>query len=324
MKLSKGIAFALASLALTASIASADSSTMYIKGTQLAFTMGSSIRVISPLTGTFSGGDSVKVTVEVGKLTGDLYLYLLNPVTKGVVATAAFPKATLKTDGQNTLTFDLAKSKAQSQIIPGSYRIVACDMGNKSVEPICAGSFEVTIAAYPLSISSIDPSAIYPNTNVTITGTGFSSGSYVLLDGAWNPFVTLRALSSDVATISLQPGVALGKHTVQIAGTGAPSNPVQVTVLAPSAPSISGVQRSGSVVTILGSGMSRSYPSKVEIMQNGRLIKTIDPTALNYYAISANGTQMRFLMPSLASSQDLTIRVSNGDAYKSGVLSLSL
>ncbi len=324
MKIYKGIAFALAAVALSITAASADTSTMFIKGTQLTLTMGSSIRVISPLTATYNGGDTVKVVVEVGKLTGDLYLYLLNPATKSIAATATFPKTNLKTDGQNELSFNLAKSKAQSSIAPGSYRIVACDMGKVGVEPICAGSFEITIAPYPLTVSNIDPAVIYPNTSVTVTGTGFSGSSYALLDGVWNPFVTLRSLTGEVAIITVLPGVSLGKHTVQVAsGTLAPSAAMPITILAASAPPISSIQKSGNIVTITGSGMSRSYPSKVEILQNGRLLRTIDPTAQNFYAISESGTQMRFVMPDLASSQNLWVRVSNGDAYKSSVLALN-
>jgi len=289
-----------------------------IIGPMITVTPGAAITIVSPQGGSFTGNDTISVVIKATDIVGPLYVYLFDTSVRRVVATEAFAK------GQSTLNFDLSKSKAQASIAPGSYIIAVCDMGKR--DSVCVQSRAITITPEPLSISSIDPLTFYSFGSATISGAGFSSDSYVLLDGGWSSLVSLRTLGSDTALLTVLPGLSYGTHTIQIANRGnylLPSKAMTISVLRPSASTISSVTKSGNVYTVTGVGMGRPYPSKVEVLQNGRVISLINPSARNTEAISSDGTVLRFQLDStLVASDWLSIRIINTDSYKSNILPL--
>ncbi|MFA6050636.1 MAG: IPT/TIG domain-containing protein [Candidatus Paceibacterota bacterium] len=254
-----------------------------IQGPLITVTPGAAITIVSPQGGVFTGNDTIPVVIEATNVVGPLYVYLFDPSLRLVVATEAF------TNGQRTLNFNLSKSKAQASIAPGSYTIAVCDMGKK--DSVCVQSRVLTITPEPFSLSSVDPITFYSSGSATISGTGFDSNSYVLVDGGWNSLVSLRATGNDTALLTVLPGLSYGMHTVQIANRGsylAPSREMTIYILPLSVPTISSVTKSGDVYTVTGSGMGKSYPSKVEVIQNGRVIALINPGAVNTQAISSD------------------------------------
>ncbi len=292
----------------------------------ITITSGSLIAITSPLGGTYKASDAISVQISAKNAVGPLYLYLFDPSRKKVVATSAFGKSALSTVGDSSLRFDLAKSKASSSIAPGIYRIAACDMGVKSVEPACALSGNITISSGEPKIISVDPGSIYPGTSAVLYGAGFDGDTYLLVDGGWNSLATLKIKSDDSALVTFLPGFPTGSHNIQIArrGQGA-SKAVAISVLEARAPSISSVARSGAIFTVTGGGLSRAYPSTVEVLSNGSRVAFINPALQNGYAISEDGTTLRFrLEGSVAEQNGLSIRVINSDAYKSNILPLPL
>ncbi len=309
----KGLVFAL----LLSSGGAVSAATITVTG-------GAVLSIVSPVSATYKSDDIIPVTLEARSVIGPVYLYLFDPLLRRVVATESFAKAVLGTSGSSALRFNLLKSKASSAILPGNYRIAACDMGSKSIEPACALSGQITVSGSSPVIASIDPLTVYSGTEVTIFGAGFDTNSYLLLDGGWSSLVSLNILGNDSARLKILPGLPAGSHTVQIAsrsGFFPPSNAVTIVVKDGISPQVSSVTRSGSIITLSGSGFSRSYPSLVEIIQGGRVVSTVNPTLKNFYAISDDGKTLRFILDQSLGS-GISIRVVNSELYKSNTVVL--
>jgi hypothetical protein len=306
-----------------ANIASAVNINTLFNASRVKVSASSMIGVVSPVSGSYRGNDTIPVTIETKNPAGPIYLYLFDPALRRVVATESFPKSALSLNSQSVLRFNLAKSKASNVIKPGVYRIAVCDMGVKSLEPACALSGAITITPSIPVIISVDPATLYTGTSALIYGSGFDTDSYVLIDGGWNSLATLQILGDDSAKLSLLPGLRAGAHTIQIVkrGLGA-SSAVSINVLDARAPFISGVSKSGPTYTVTGTGFSRAYPSRIEALRNGQRVTIFDPSLRNGYAISSDGMSLRFQLESNIDTSGLSIRIINSEYLISNIVSL--
>lgn len=294
-----------------------------ITGSTITFTAGPVIKLISPQVGSFKNDGKISIIVEASNLSGPLYVYLLDPTTRRVVATDHFDRTMFLGPSRKTVDFDLSKYKSGLSITPGKYKIVLCDTENRITGSVCAYSGDIDIISSPPQLSGISSTNIFPGISYEIYGSGFDSNSYILVDGGWNSLVTLKNVSDDSASITFLPGIQYGNHNITIASRTWPfvlSKQIGVSINMPRSPIISSFEKKGNIFVITGSGMSRAYPSEVEIIRNNKVTVKINPSKENAFAISEDGTSMRFLWPKdLDQHSDVFVRVSNGEYYKSNI-----
>ncbi len=167
----------------------------------------------------FGDNDTIRVVFEGNALIGPVYMYLQNPATKQVFATALVSYKDLHKNGQTSANFDLESTKVPSVIPGGTYRILVCDAGKGADNALCAASIQFTIIDSDVSIMSLSPDSLYPGTDVTLYGTGFDANTYLIIDGAARKDLSLQLLSSTTLQFTLPNSIVSGRHILQIKGT---------------------------------------------------------------------------------------------------------
>ena len=293
---------------------------------QSVFVTGaSSIRVTVPQS-SYTENSVIPIDLVSSNAKGPFYVYLYNNNNKSVVATTVFSLDDVKKSFGH-LSFNLAKSKSSLHIAPQAYKAVACDFGIKDSKPACASSDSIVISAIP-EIESLSSSTVFPNIDVDVFGSGFDSSNYVLFDGGFTYAISVKFVSSEHLVVTLARGLPYGKHTLAVANASGMSKKVSFDLLPVSDPIITSasatMSSSAYLVTVKGLNMNRAYPTGVELLRNGRVVKVINPTGTNPFAISDSGQEMRFLIESSFDFSNLFIRVFNTDTSKSLSVPLSV
>jgi hypothetical protein len=213
-------------------------------------TAGSGVPTLSSITpSTGSQGASVPVT-----LTGTGFA---NPLTVNVSGSGiTVSNVSVVSSTQATATLAIAASAGV-----GQYNVsVTTNAGTSGTKP-----FTVTAASGAPTLTSIVPSsgALGTSVNVTLTGTNFTTGSQVRLQGAGLSQTNIVVVSPTqiTATYKISSTAAIGAHNTWVVTSAGSSNMLTFTVTAATgAPTLtsvapnSGTQGTAVNVTLTGSG----------------------------------------------------------------------